>query len=115
MNQDSGGFKGEEKVIRSESDDKSDSNKERLIIAMSRINETDTMYEKGVSYHFIFSEYFFLNLQKRSKPFNFGQAVGNTSLNNQGTAIKKIGNLILELNEPLSSLDSCNFMPVGRI
>lgn len=71
------------------------------IVASSRINETDSIYDTGASHHFVPYKSLFSDIVQCSKPSKFDQAVGSKTLTHQGKAKLKIGNVTLKLRESI--------------
>ncbi|KAI0992945.1 hypothetical protein K3495_g15239, partial [Podosphaera aphanis] len=56
----------------------------------SSSNKIPIIYDTGASHHFMPVKSMFSKIHKRSKPFRFDQAVGASSLTEQGTALIKL-------------------------
>ncbi|KAI0991540.1 hypothetical protein K3495_g16647, partial [Podosphaera aphanis] len=74
------------------------------------------LYDTGASHHFMRRRDDFLNIEKLAKPFEFDQAVGNSSLTHKGTCRLRIGNLSLDLRNALHSPKSaCDIVSAVRL
>lgn len=79
-------------------------------------NKLPLIYDTGASHHFMPLRSMFCKLYKRPKPFNFDQAVGASSLSEQGNATIKIGHQCLRLSECLYSPNSASgIVSAGRL
>ncbi|KAI0999397.1 hypothetical protein K3495_g8796 [Podosphaera aphanis] len=79
-------------------------------------NEYVTIYDTGASHHFVPCKSLFVSMSKRSKPFLFDQAVGNSSLTMQGVAVCKIGDINFKLENALNLPNStCIIISAGRL
>lgn len=84
--------------------------------ASSKFNKFSVIYDTVASHHFIPVRSMFDNLSKRHQPFHFDQAVGISSLNQQGTARVKYGNHTLILQDALySPKSSSGIISAGRL
>ncbi|KAI0996110.1 hypothetical protein K3495_g12072 [Podosphaera aphanis] len=82
----------------------------------SKLNKFSAIYDTGASHHFIPVRSMFDNLSKRHQPFHFDQAVGISSLKQQGTARVKYGNHTLILHDALySPKSSSGIISAGRL
>ncbi|KAI0991688.1 hypothetical protein K3495_g16499, partial [Podosphaera aphanis] len=79
-------------------------------------NEYVTIYDTGASHHFVPCKSFFVTLTNRSSPFHFDQAVGNSSLSMQGSAVITIGATNFKLQNALySPKSSCIIISAGKL
>lgn len=86
------------------------------MFSASKSNKIPLLYDTGASRYFISSKRNFTSLYKRSRQFNFDQAVGAMSLTYQDTAVIKVGALKLQLRDTLYSPNStCNIISAGRL
>ncbi|KAI0997539.1 hypothetical protein K3495_g10647 [Podosphaera aphanis] len=74
----------------------------------SSSNKVPIIYDTGASHHFMPVKSMFSKIHKRSKSFRFNQAVGASSLTEQGTALIKLGCHNLYLHECLYSPGSAS-------
>ncbi|KAI0997883.1 hypothetical protein K3495_g10305, partial [Podosphaera aphanis] len=82
----------------------------------SSSNKIPIIYDTGASHHFMPVKSMFSKIHKRSKPFRFDQAVGASSLTEQGTALIKLGCHNLYLHECLYSPGSASgIISAGRL
>ncbi|KAI1003691.1 hypothetical protein K3495_g4519 [Podosphaera aphanis] len=79
-------------------------------------NKVPIIYDTGASHHFMLVKSMFSKIHKRSKPFRFDQAVGASSLTEQGTALIKLGCHNFYLHECLYSPGSASgIISEGRL
>ena len=79
-------------------------------------NKIHHIYDTGASHHFLNSKRAFKTLYNRPTPFKFDQAVGATSLTQEGKAHINFGNLKLCLDNCLYSPNSSlNIISAGRL
>ena len=74
------------------------------------------LYDTGASHHFIKCQDSFVSLKKLKRPFEFDQAVGNSSLTYGGISRVQIGSVTLDLKNSLYSPNSaCNIVSAVRL
>ena len=96
-------LKGKGKAVLEDEDETEDETPDggTCLSAAMIENESPYIYDTGASHHFVSQKKFFSDLNSCPRPFRFDQAIGTVSIQQQGKAQLKFGNVTLQLNNAL--------------